>query len=111
MGSSGCLTQADSPASAIEALISFRKSRREAPSGQTEAWRGNSRCSISKKPSVWASSSRLRQYCGPLLARASLSLHFGQLQLAGTYRFRLLASLFPFLGCLLKTRNLKLDCG
>src|SRR5215472_16107974 len=73
MGSMGCFTHADSPASAIDAVISFMKSRREAPSGHTEASRGNSRCTISKNPSVWASSSRLRQYCGPLLARDSLS--------------------------------------
>src|SRR5215471_18319332 len=73
MGSIGCLTHADNPASAIEAVISFMKSRRDVPSGQTEASLGNSRCTISIKPSVCASSSRLRQYCGPLLARDSLS--------------------------------------
>src|SRR5271157_4680954 len=73
MGSSGCFTHADSPASAIEAVISFMKSRRDAPSGHTDACRGNSRCTISKNPSVWDSSSRLRQYCGPLLVRASWS--------------------------------------
>ena len=50
MGSIGCFTQADNPASAIEALISFMKSRRDAPSGHTDACRGNSRCSISIEP-------------------------------------------------------------
>ncbi len=73
MGCSGCLTHAESPASAIDAVISLRKSRREALSGQMDAWRGNSRCNISVKASVCANSSRQRQYCGPLLARDSLS--------------------------------------
>src|ERR1022692_3641709 len=126
MGSSGCFTHADNPANASEALISFMKSRREAPSGQTDACRGNSRCNISTKPSVWANSSRHRQYCGPLLARASLSCIWTNSSLLGqtasdlfglsfsifNFQFRVLSFQFPVSSCrtaLLETRNLQLE--
>ena len=70
IGSSGCLVQALNPASASEAPMIFMKSRRELLSVHSEACLGNSRCSISSNSGVCASSSRVRQYCGP---RASLS--------------------------------------
>src|SRR5438046_423521 len=65
MNSGGCLVHPLKPASASDAPISCRKFLRETPSFQTEACRGNSRCSMSRKPSLSASSSRLRQYCLP----------------------------------------------
>src|SRR5205085_466321 len=55
------------PASAIEAPINFRKPRRETPSSHSDAPLGNSRCIISRNSSLPASSSRLRQYSGPLV--------------------------------------------
>src|SRR5271169_1281276 len=57
------------PASAIDAPITFRKPRRETESTHSEAPLGNSRCSASWKAGLPASSSRLRQYSGPALAR------------------------------------------
>src|SRR5438270_5447319 len=66
MCSMGCLVQALNPASASDAPMTLRKLRREKSSVHSEAWRGNSRCSISWKPSVFDSSSRLRQYVGPV---------------------------------------------
>ena len=46
---------------------------RTAASTHSEACRGNSRCSISWNSSVFASSSRLRQYCGPSLPQLTVS--------------------------------------
>src|SRR5215210_578295 len=66
----GCRVQPVSPASAREALASCRKLRRETPSGHSEAWRGNSRWSMSSNSGVPASSSRLRQSSGPRFWRS-----------------------------------------
>src|SRR5439155_18002970 len=51
-----------------EAPISLRNPRRETESSHSEAPLGNSRCIISRNSSLPASSSRLRQYSGPLVA-------------------------------------------
>ena len=60
------------PPSANEAAISFRKFRRS-PLSNSAAPCGNSRSSCARKPGVSASSSRLRQYFGPLSSRAEAS--------------------------------------
>src|SRR5579864_5170714 len=61
------------PASAIDAPITFRKPRRETESTHSDAPLGNSRCSASWNAGLPASSSRLRQYSGPVLAARSIS--------------------------------------
>src|SRR5579859_600452 len=66
MNSGGCLVQPLRPAKASEAPASFKKLRRETGSTHSEAWRGNSRSSRSPKACSSASSSRVRQYFGPL---------------------------------------------
>src|SRR5580658_4972517 len=66
MGSSGCLVQPESPASASEALITLRKPRRDTGSIHSAAWVGNSRCTISRNAGVSANSSTLRQYFFPV---------------------------------------------
>ena len=53
---------------ASDAPISLRKPRRETESSHSDAPLGNSRCSISWKSALPASSSRLRQYSGPLVS-------------------------------------------
>src|SRR5580698_3756046 len=58
----GCFVHAESPARASDAPMILRKLRRPSSSIHSEAWRGNSRCRNSLKPSTDASSSRLRQY-------------------------------------------------
>src|SRR6476661_10481346 len=68
--SSGCLVQPVRPARASEALASCRKPRRDTPLGHSDAKRGNSRWRRSSNSGVLASSSRLRQYSGPFLARS-----------------------------------------
>ena len=60
-------TQPVIPASAMDAPITFRKPRRETESTHSEAPLGNSRCSASWKAGLPASSSRLRQYSGPVI--------------------------------------------
>src|SRR5215813_7132374 len=100
MGSSGCLVQADIPASAREAPINCRKPRRDNPSSHSEAPLGNSRCSISWNSSLPASSSKLRQYCGPFVsaifactvARSSFVFLLGQT--SGPAGFPFLSSVF-----------------
>src|SRR5215831_3601959 len=67
MGSSGCLVQAVMPAMASEALMSLRKPRRETASAHSDAPLGNSRCIFSWNSGSPASSSRLLQYCGPVV--------------------------------------------
>src|SRR5579864_4717591 len=57
------------PASAREAPINCRNPRRETESTHSDAPFGNSRCNISWNSGVPASSSRLRQYSGPLVWR------------------------------------------
>ena len=57
------------PASAREAPINCRNPRRETESTHSDAPLGNSRCNISWNSGVPASSSRLRQYSGPLVWR------------------------------------------
>ncbi len=59
--SSGILVQELTPASASEAPISFRNSRRPAGSVNSEACAGNSRPTYSRNSGVSDSSSRLRQ--------------------------------------------------
>lgn len=54
------------PAMASEAPINWRNPRRETESSHSDAPLGNSRCIISRNSSEPASSSRLRQYSGPL---------------------------------------------
>src|SRR5919109_5445422 len=86
MGSSGCLVHPVIPASASDAPISFRNPRRDTESSHSEAPLGNSRCNISWNSWLPASSSRLRQYSGPLVsailartaARSSLLFFPGQ---------------------------------
>src|SRR5918996_3911354 len=63
--SGGCLVQAPTPASASEALISLRKSRRPFGSFHSEACAGNSRWRYSRNSGVSASSPRLLQYMRP----------------------------------------------
>ena len=57
--------QALTPASASDALISFRKPRRPTGSSHSDAFCGNSRCRNSLNSGVSATSSRLRQYSRP----------------------------------------------
>ena len=57
--------QAVTPASASDAPISFRKSRRPTGSSHSEALVGNSRCRNSLNSGVSATASRLRQTFGP----------------------------------------------
>ena len=61
MGSSGCFVHPASPASAIDAPITFRKLRRETGSIHSEACEGNSFATISANSGVSASSSTDRQ--------------------------------------------------
>ena len=56
------------PARASEAPINFRNPRRETASSHSDAPLGNSRCIISWNSGLPASSSRLRQYSGPLVS-------------------------------------------
>src|SRR5712671_5302024 len=65
---SGSLVQPVSPASASDAPIVFRNPRRENASSHSDAPLGNSRCIISRNSSLPASSSRLRQYSGPVVS-------------------------------------------
>src|SRR5262245_5695555 len=66
MRSSGCRVQALSPASAKDAPISFRNSRRPVPASRMPAaWRGNSCSRNSRNSSLPASSSRLRHSSRP----------------------------------------------
>src|ERR1700747_3289558 len=57
------------PASASDAPINCRNPRRDTESTHSDAPLGNSRCNISWNSGVPASSSRLRQYSGPLVWR------------------------------------------
>src|SRR6476659_1060493 len=71
----------------MDAPASLRKLRRETGSTHYEAWRGNSRCNSSPKASWFASSSKVRQYFGPLasasfLRTASSSMLAGLISLA-----------------------------
>src|SRR5438445_5326324 len=66
----------------MDAPASLRKPRRETGSTHSEAWRGNSRWSSSPKASWSASSSKVRQYFGPL-ASASLLRTVSSSMLAG----------------------------
>src|SRR5215469_375459 len=66
MRSSGCRVQALSPASAKDAPISFRNSRRPVPASRIPAaWRGNSCSRNSRNSALPASSSRLRHSSRP----------------------------------------------
>ena len=69
IASGGCCVHAPTPASASDALISFRNSRRPFGSFHSEACSGNSRWRYSRKPGVSASSSRLRQIQSAARAR------------------------------------------
>src|SRR6478672_5437165 len=80
--SSGWRVQPASPANAIDAPASLRKPRRETGSTHSEAWRGNSRSSSSPKAFWSASSSKVRQYFGPL-ASASFRRTVSSSMLAG----------------------------
>src|SRR5882762_7964792 len=64
----GSLVHPVMPAMAREAPINWRNPRRETESTHSEAPLGNSRCSISWNSGDPASSSRLRQYSGPLVS-------------------------------------------
>src|SRR5215467_6532156 len=71
----------------MDAPASLRKPRRETGSTHSEAWRGNSRSSSSPKAFWSASSSKVRQYFGPLasasfLRTASSSMLAGLIWLA-----------------------------
>src|SRR3954462_7554366 len=66
----------------MDAPANFRKPRRETGSTHSEAWRGNSRSSNSPKASWSASSSKVRQYFGPL-ASASFLRTVSSSRLAG----------------------------
>src|SRR5512134_3162142 len=61
ISSRGGLTQAVRPASAREAAVSFRNSRRLRPASRAAAWRGNRDLKSRSKSCASASSSRLRQ--------------------------------------------------
>src|SRR5262249_46398259 len=94
----GCLVQPASPASAMEAPASLRNVRRETGSTHSEAWRGNSRSSISPNAGCCESSSSVRQYFGPL-ASASFFRTASSSRLAGLIwltetRFRFESLLF-----------------
>src|SRR5690349_1082497 len=65
MCSVGCRVHAAAPASAIDAPIRRRKSRRPLGSVNSEAPSGNSRWSMAVNSGVSATSSRLRQNAGP----------------------------------------------
>src|SRR6266403_4244460 len=65
---SGSLVQPVSPASASDAPIVFRNPRRENASSHSDAPLGNSLCIISRNSPLPASSSRLRQYSGPVVS-------------------------------------------
>jgi hypothetical protein len=62
------------PAMASEAPIKRRKPRRETESSHSDDPLGNSRCSISWNSGDPASSSRLRQYSGPLVCSRHCSI-------------------------------------
>src|ERR1700727_943518 len=66
----------------MEAPASLRKPRRETGSTHSEAWRGNSRSSSSPKAFWSESSSKVRQYFGPL-ASASFLRTVSNSRLAG----------------------------
>src|SRR6185312_13524919 len=74
------------PASASDDPINLKKPRRETASTSSDAPFGNSRCIISRKSALPASSSRLRQNSGPFFfsisertcTRSSLSFLLGQ---------------------------------
>src|ERR1700722_1718806 len=74
MGRGGSRTQPVMPASPSDAPITLRKPRRETESTHSDAPLGNSRCSASWKSSLPASSSRLRQYSGPVFSAASCAV-------------------------------------
>src|SRR6185436_18334949 len=69
------------PASATDALISFRKLRRDGPSGHSEASGANSRCNASKCAELPASSSSVRQGCWsfPSMSLSMANRAIGQL--------------------------------
>ena len=97
MGSTGCLTQAESPASAMEALISFRKSRRD------EAFRPDRSLPRELAMQHLVEAIGLRQFFqAPPILRAALGARqllfdVGKFQFAGTNCLRLVRdSLFPF---------------
>jgi hypothetical protein len=71
MGSSGRRTHPVMPARPREAPMTLRNPRRETESTHSEAPLGNSRCRASLNSSVPASSSRERQYSGPVFSAAS----------------------------------------
>src|SRR5258708_32868809 len=66
----------------MEAPASLRKLRRESGSTHSEAWRGNSRSSSSPNAFCSESSSKVRQYFGPL-ASASFLRTVSNSRLAG----------------------------
>src|SRR6185312_7392820 len=86
MASNGCLVHAVIPASASDDPINLKKPRRETASTSSDAPFGNSRCIISRKSALPASSSRLRQNSGPFFfsisertcTKSSLSFLLGQ---------------------------------
>src|SRR5918993_98964 len=67
MASSGWRVQALTPASASDALISFKNPRRPTGSSHSDAFWGNSRCRNSLNSGVSETASRLRQYSRPRL--------------------------------------------
>ena len=74
VGDDGLERQADAAGhagQARDAPMTLRNPRRETESTHSEAPFGNSRCSASWKSSLPASSSRLRQYSGPVFSAAS----------------------------------------
>src|SRR5580658_3991800 len=77
MGSDGRRTHpvvAVKPARPSDAPMTFRKPRRETESIHSEAPLGNSRCRAVWKSSLPTSSSRLRQYSGPVFSAASCAV-------------------------------------
>ena len=71
MGSSGRRTHPVMPARPSEAPMTLRNPRRETESTHSEAPLGNSRCKACWNSSLPASSSRERQYSGPVFSVAS----------------------------------------
>ena len=84
------------PAMASEAPINFMNPRRETASAHSDAPLGNSRCIISRKSSLPASSSRLRQNSGPWVSamRAARGLQVKLVVLAGANLFAFFFSSF-----------------
>src|SRR3984957_690114 len=98
ISATGILVQPAPPARARDAPINCRNPRRETASSHSDAPLGNSRCIISRNSGEPASSSRLRQYSGPLVSASFSSTVARSSFLLGqtSSRFVLIASSICF---------------